>query len=97
MLGDFSWAGSDLAFTSDLRQAPALNPAKVLAAVTGLDPAAIVGVGRTGVDLAEDPRLAQGDRYQPKLRNMYEDAVLLTGGSNVVLVDEDDEEPLRLG
>lgn len=97
VLADIAWTGADLAFTSDLQRAPALNPVKVLAAVTGLEAAAITGACRTAVDLAEDARLAQADRYQPKLRNMYEDAVLLTGGSNVVLVDEDDDEPLRLG
>lgn len=75
----------------------ALNPLKMLGALLGVPPVAIQGLTRTGIDLAPDPRLGLGDRFQPKLKNMYEDAVLLGGGSNITLVDEDDDEPLRLG
>jgi len=49
------------------------------------------------VDLKPDARVGQAERFEPKLKNMYEDAVLLGGGSNIVLVDEDDDEPIQLG
>ncbi len=49
------------------------------------------------MELGEDPRLLQADRFQPKLHNMYEDAVLLGAEGNIRIVDEDDEEPIRLG
>ena len=75
----------------------AVNPLKLLGAVLGLEPADITGLVRTGVDYDPDPRLGQADRFEPKLKNMYEDAVLLGGGSNIVLVDEDDDEPTILG
>lgn len=73
------------------------NPLKLHAAILGLDPAALRGILRLSLDLRPDPRLAQAERFEPKLKNMYEDAVLLGGGSNITLVDEDDDEPLRLG
>jgi|GEM_PF-546124 len=89
--------GAVLTFATRLGATQALNPLKVLGALFGLEAAALQGVVRTGVDLRPDPRLAQAERFEPKLKNMFEDAVLLGGGSNITLVDEDDDEPLRLG
>ena len=97
ILGAWAWTGRSLSFRQRLGEHLALNPLKALGAVLGLEPAALAGLRRTGVDLKPDPRLARGDRYAPKLKNMYEDAVLLAGGSNITLVDDDDDEPLRLG
>ena len=74
-----------------------LNPLTALGALLDLPPTAIAGLQRTSIDLRPDARLAQADRFAPKLKNMYEDAVLLAGGSNITLVDEDDDEPLLLG
>lgn len=86
-----------LSFATRLGAVHALNPLKVLGALFGLEAAAIQGLVRTSVDLKTDLRLAQAERFEPKLKNMFEDAVLLGGGSNITLVDEDDDEPLRLG
>ena len=97
ILSAWGWAGPSLSFSQRLGEHAALNPLKALGAVVGLDPAGLRGLRRTGVDLKPDPRLAKGDRYAPKLKNMYEDAVLLAGGSNITLVDDEDDEPLRLG
>ncbi|HTL97951.1 MAG TPA: TIGR03936 family radical SAM-associated protein [Holophagaceae bacterium] len=94
---DMAWEGGELRFTTSLAAAPALNPLKLLAALLGRAPESIAGLRRTGFDMAEDARLKKGDRYTAKLKNMYEDAVLLGAGSNITLVDEDDEEPLSLG
>jgi hypothetical protein len=49
---------------------------------------------RERVELREDPRLAQSNKYETKLHNIYEDAVLLDGGVGISLVDEEDDEPL---
>jgi radical SAM-linked protein len=91
------WEGEVLLFTTRMGPMAATNPAKALGAILGWAPQAITGLVRTAIDLRPDPRLAHADRYAPKLKNLYEDAVLLGGASNIVLVDEEDDEPLRLG
>jgi hypothetical protein len=74
----------------------ALSPLKVLRAILDLEPTCFLGLVRTAVELKPDSRLDQAERFEPKLKNMYEDAVLLGGGSNIVLVEDDDDEPLLL-
>jgi len=97
LVPEMQWDEDALVFSSCMGIHQAINPLKMLGAILDLDPAAIVGLSRTRVDLQPDPRLGQAERFEPKLKNMYEDAVLLGGGSNIVLVDEDDDEPIRLG
>ena len=91
------WAGACLEFRTAIVSGQAPNPQKLLAAILGAEPAEITGLERLGLELAEDPRLLQADRYQPKLHNMYEDAVLLEAGSHIRIVEGDDDEPLLLG
>lgn len=91
------WEGDILFSTTRAGSPEAGNPLKIHAAILGLEPAALQGLTRQSLDLRADPRLAQAERFEPKLKNMYEDAVLLSGGSNITLVDEDDDEPIRLG
>jgi hypothetical protein len=91
------WEDSLLGFATRMGVHQAINPLKLLGAILGVEVTRIVGLVRTGVDLEPDPRLGQAERFQPKLKNMYEDAVLLAGGSNIILVDEDDDEPIHLG
>lgn len=97
VISGMQWVDDGLHFETLMGPHQALNPIKLLGAVFGLEPSDISGVVRAGVDLDPDPRLGQADRFEPKLKNMYEDAVLLGGGSNIVLVDEDDDEPTILG
>jgi len=97
VIPDMRWTDGGLDFTTRMGPHLAVNPLKLLGAVLGLEPADITGLVRTGVDYDPDPRLGQADRFEPKLKNMYEDAVLLGGGSNIVLVDEEDDEPTILG
>ncbi|MDP1832732.1 MAG: DUF2344 domain-containing protein [Geothrix sp.] len=94
---DVRWEGGALCFATRMGAFHAINPLKMLGTILDLDPARIMGLVRTGVDLKPDARLGRAERFEPKLKNMYEDAVLLGGGSNIVLVDEDDDEPIRLG
>lgn len=92
-----TWAETRLEFRTPMGSYMGLNPLKALGALLDLPPTAIAGLQRTSIGLRPDARLAQADRFAPKLKNMYEDAVLLAGGSNITLVDEDDDEPLLLG
>ncbi|WP_243315945.1 TIGR03936 family radical SAM-associated protein [Geothrix paludis] len=94
---ELRWEGDVLISTTRTRSSEPGNPLKIHAAILGLEPAALRGLMRQVLDLKPDPRLAQADRFEPKLKNMYEDAVLLGGGSNITLVDEDDDEPIQLG
>jgi radical SAM-linked protein len=94
LLEDLHWQGADLLFRTAADPGQAANPRKLLAAVLGQE---IQGLARTAVDLDEDPRLLQADKFQPRLRNMYEDAVLLGAHGNIRIVDEDDDDPVVLG
>ncbi|HJV89163.1 MAG TPA: TIGR03936 family radical SAM-associated protein [Holophagaceae bacterium] len=86
-----------LRFTMALQSGVALNPLKLLGGVLGLEANTVQGLLREDVILEEDPRLAKAERFETKLKNIYEDATLLTSGGNITLVDEDDDEPLVLG
>ncbi|HEX9082987.1 MAG TPA: TIGR03936 family radical SAM-associated protein [Holophagaceae bacterium] len=97
LVASLAWEGAILQFTTPMRAFGATNPLKALGAILGWNPEEIQGLVRTSLHLARDPRLAQGERFEPKLRNLYEDAVLLSGGSNITLIDDEDDEPLRLG
>ncbi|MBL0209729.1 MAG: DUF2344 domain-containing protein [Holophagaceae bacterium] len=92
-----AWEEGNLAFITRISAKEALNPQKLLAGILGLEASAILGMERIAVDLAEDPRLQQAERFEPKLRNIYEDAVLLSGGPNLQIIDDDEDEPLHLG
>lgn len=94
---DMALEGDELRFRTALAVNPALSPLKLLGALLGRAPESIRGLRRVGFGMIEDPRLKQGDRYTAKLKNMYEDAVLLGAGSNITLVDDDEDEPLSLG
>ena len=91
------WEGAELCLATRIALGEALNPRKLLAGLLGCEPEAIQGLSRERVLLAEDPRLEREDRYQPKLSNIFEDAVLLETGAPVTLVDEDDDETTLLG
>lgn len=97
LVAELRWEGDVLVSTTRTRRSESGNPLKIHAAILGLEPAAVRGLMRQALDLKPDPRLAQAERFEPKLKNMYEDAVLLGGGSNITLVDEDDDEPIQLG
>ncbi len=94
---ELRWEEVALCFSTGMGPFSALNPVKVLGAILALEPESIQGLFRRGIDLRKDARLDQAERFEPKLKNMYEDAVLLSGGSNIVLVEDDDDEPIRLG
>jgi len=96
MVLDLAWEGQDLRFSTRIATGEAMNPQKLLGGILGVEPTTIRPLIRESVDLGEDPRLQQADRFQTKLHNIFEDAVMLEGGSNITLVEEDDDEPMRL-
>ncbi len=89
------WRGCDLHFSTRIAAGEALNPVKLLAGILGWEAAEITDLARERVVLVDDPRLAQAAKYETKLHNIYEDAVLLDGGYGVEAV-VDDDEPLWL-
>ena len=92
-----TWQGPCLEFTTRIAPGQAPNARKLLGAILGEDPATITNLERLALDLAEDPRLAQADRFEPKLHNMYEDAVLLDSGGHIHLIDDDPDDMIVLG
>jgi radical SAM-linked protein len=97
LLEDCQWSGADLLFQTRIAPGGVVNPWKLLAAVLDLE-GPVQGLARTQVELAEDPKLAQAEKFEPKLHNMYEDAVLLDSTSHIQLIDDDDDDdPLVLG
>ena len=85
------WRGCELHFSTRIASGEALNPVKLLAGILGWEPTDIKDLARVRVVLGEDPRLAQAAKYETKLHNIYEDAVLLDGGYGVEIIDDDDE------
>lgn len=91
------WEGDAFCFMTGLSAGEALNPAKLLAGVLALDASAIHGLTRLEVELAEDPRLCSAGKYETKLHNIFEDAVLLESGPTLQRVEEEeDDEPILL-
>ena len=68
----------------------------LVAGVLGLEAGEIRGLARTGVELAEDPRLRAGEKYETKLHNIFEDAVLLDSAPEGAAAEEEDDEPILL-
>lgn len=96
LLEDCRWEGPALLFRTRIAPGEAPNPRKLLAAILGPGPE-VLDLARTALELGEDPRLLQAEKFQPKLHNMYEDAVLLGSAGNIRIVEEDDDDPIVLG
>lgn len=90
------WEADLLVFVLRLSRGEALNPRKLLGGILGLSPEEVEGLVRRRVVLAEDPRRNQAEKFEPKLKNIFEDAVLLGENSNIVLVDEEEDDPIVL-
>lgn len=97
VVAEAEWDGGVLCFATRMGPLQALNPVKALMAIIPLERPSFDGLCRVETELKQDERLGQAERFEPRLKNMYEDAVLLGGSSNIVLVEEDDDEPIHLG
>jgi hypothetical protein len=96
MVLSMAWDGGGLGFSTAVLQGHALNPTKLLSAIMGLGWESLGSLRRTRLDLGEDPRLERHDKYAHKLRNIFEDAVLLESGPGPGLVEDEDDEVLIL-
>jgi len=91
-----SWTETVMFLSTRVAAGEAMNIQKLLAGILECDVTALDGLERLSVELSEDPRLAQATRYETKLHNIYEDAVLLDGGCGIETQDEDEDDPIVL-
>ena len=91
---DMDWREDVLLFTMRIAPGEAPSPVKLLAGILGLEPGRIRGLRRLEILLDEDPRLEDSQKYETKLHNIYEDAVLLESDAPVRPIEEDDDELL---
>lgn len=91
------WDGADLHLTMTLAAGAALNPQKLLAGILGLEPAQITGLTRLEVEIRPDPKLKNRYRYETKLSNLYEDAVLLESGEGLTAPEDEEDDTTLLG
>jgi len=96
MILSMGWDQELLRFSTRIAPGEAMNPVKLLAGILELDPSSIQGLTRERVDLSEDPRLVESGKYETKLHNIYEDAVLLEGGPHIQIEDDEDDEPILI-
>jgi len=88
---ELAWSGDVLTFTMPIQPGEVPSPPKLLAGILGVDPSQIKGLTRLEVILGMDPRLEEGHKYETKLHNIYEDAVLLESDSPIPFIEDDDE------
>ncbi len=88
---DMAWRENLLTFTMPIQPGEVPSPPKLLAGILGVDPGQIKDLTRLEVILGEDPRLEDAHKYETKLHNIYEDAVLLESDGPIQLVEDDDE------
>lgn len=91
---DMAWREDVLFFSMRIAPGEAPSPVKLLAGILDLAPAQIRGLCRLEVLLAEDARLEESHKYETKLHNIYEDAVLLESDAPIRFIEEDDDELL---
>lgn len=96
LVTQLEWQGQVLYFSTRLQPGASLSPVKLLAGILEVEPARIINLTRLEVLLKDDPRLAQAQKYEPKLHNIYEDAVLLESCGNVERVEDDDDDDALL-
>jgi radical SAM-linked protein len=94
LIQELNWDGGTLRFSTKIVQGQALNPQKLFAAILCVDPDLLGDFRRESIELRADPKLDRVDKFAPKLRNLYEDAVLLESAPNIKIVDDDDEDAL---
>ena len=94
LITSLTWRDKALDFSTRILPGEGLSPVKLLAGILAVEPAKITHLTRTDVILGDDPRLAQARKYETKLHNIFEDAVLLESGVDPGSIDEDDDELL---
>lgn len=92
---DLTWEDNSLRFSTRLQGGEAPSPLKLLAGILGVSTERIQGLMRLKVHLGKDPRLEQAHKYEPKLHNIYEDAVLLESSEDPQILEDDDDLLLK--
>ena len=90
------WDGDTLFFSTRIQPGETPSPLKLLSGILGLEPTQIKHLSRLEILLAEDTRLEENNKYEPKLHNIYEDAVLLESDNPVRFTRDDDDDGLLL-
>jgi hypothetical protein len=85
------WQAQALRFTTRIQAGEVPSPTKLLGGILGVDPAQITGLTRLEVILAADSRLEESHKYETKLHNIYEDAVLLESDGSAAIIEDDDD------
>jgi radical SAM-linked protein len=91
LVEELAWEGNSLCFSTRLQGGEAPSPLKLLAGILGVSTERIRGLMRLKVHLGKDPRLEQAHKYEPKLHNIYEDAVLLESSEDPQILEDDDD------
>lgn len=92
LVQELRWDGASLSFSTRIVQGQALNPLKVLAAILDVEPGQLGVFRRERIDFKADHKISRSDKYAHKLRNLYEDAVLLESSPNIRVYHDDDDE-----
>lgn len=90
------WDDRDLQFSTKIIQGQALNPQKIIAGIMDVGPEQLGKFQRERIVFKHDPKLNRHDKYAIKLRNLYEDAVLLESGPGLKVIEDDDDDWLSL-
>jgi radical SAM-linked protein len=97
LVADAVWESKKFRFSTKIVQGQALNPQKLISGILDVAPEQLGAFLRERISFKDDPKLERHDKYAHKLRNLYEDAVLLESGSNMsVYGDDDDDDVLSL-
>jgi hypothetical protein len=96
VIQELCWEDKTLRFSTKIIQGQALNPQKVIASIMGIGLEQMGRLQRERIVIKHDPKLSRHDKYAIKLRNIYEDAVLLESGPGIKLCEDDEEGWLTL-
>jgi hypothetical protein len=96
LIQGLNWDDGALRFSTKIIQGQALNPQKLFAGILGIGPDRLGEFRRESIELKPDPKLDRFDKFAPKLRNLYEDAVLLESAPNIKIYDDDEDGLLSL-
>lgn len=91
MVQEITWTEERLQLRTRIEAGEALNPQKLLGGILALEPCRFERLCREAVLLSPDPRLEDPLRFETKLHNIFEDAVLLQGGEAPTRLEDDDE------
>ncbi|MCL1892927.1 MAG: DUF2344 domain-containing protein [Holophagaceae bacterium] len=91
LMQELMWGENVLSFSTPITKGQATNPQKIIAAILGVDVECLGKIIRQSVTLKQDPKLDRHDKYAQKLRNIYEDAILLETSPNFKVYDDDDD------